>query len=419
MMRKRLIVIADDFTGATDIGNALVDTGRTVRVRFLNEKTLPIKEQKFNESSSDVEVYALKVRSIAVEDAIERVEEALNYSDYNPERDQLYFKYCSTFDSTPQGNIGPILDHLLRRAGARAAIVAPAFPDNQRTQYMGYLFVKDELLSESSMRNHPITPMTDASIVRLVERQGSGSATLIPLETVRGSDLEGALALGAANHSYLVTDAVTNTDLSRIAEAVETQAVVSGGSGLAQNYPRNGPEARDCIRKIPGSARAVIVGSQSMTTRRQLAYLERSGQAAIFHYDPQKSNDVEFSRLRKWAESSMDQGKLLVVQRPHQDELLDTDEQLSVQIEEFLGRSAALLYEKGVREFVVAGGETSGAVIEILGGSSLVIGAQICPGVPWTRLKLSDSSEINIALKSGNFGEADFFEAAWNVIAES
>ena len=373
--------IADDFTGASDLAGMLVKSGfRTVQMIGLPQRALP--------EGTEAVVVALKSRTCPVEDAVRDSLSALAYLREADVR-QVYFKYCSTFDSTPDGNIGPVADALLDALGADFTVVCPAFPANGRTIYKGYLFAGDVPLNESGMRDHPLTPMTDSNLVRVMGRQSR-----------RDEDL---LALGAA---------------------CEKLALVTAGSGLAlglaPNFKgRSSPSAGRVAEALPptGGKRAVIAGSCSAATRRQVALMrERHPSYRVLPADLARGDDV-VRRVLDWARSQAD--PILVYATADPDEVREAQVAYGTHeagrlIETALARIARGLVEAGVGRMIVAGGETSGAVVKELGVTGLAIGPEIDPGVPWTAtLEAGDRPPLALALKSGNFGSDDFFLKAW------
>ena len=413
--------VADDLTGATDLCLTLTREGmRTVQV-------IGVPDSGFDFTDADAVVVALKSRTIEPERAIDlsrRAAQAL----LDAGAHQLIFKYCSTFDSTPKGNIGPVADALLDLVGESAAIVCPAFPENGRTIYQGHLFVGNVLLSDSPMRHHPLTPMTDSSLVRVLQAQTDRTVGLIPHSTVR----KGATAIRAAireaanrNESLLVVDAVANDELRAIGEAVSDMKLITGGSGIALGLPENFRRAGklDSARSshhfnAPEGRSVALAGSCSEATRRQVKAAMERGMPAL-KIDPieigQGATTIE--DVVAWVRSQ--EATVLVYSSTDPQEVRSAQEKLGPHsgevVEQFLAGVAVALRDDGYRRFVVAGGETSGAVVQALGVNALEIGAEIDPGVPWT-LSLGDDQPIALALKSGNFGAEDFFIKAWSAL---
>lgn len=414
--------IADDFTGATDLAGMLVQAGmRTAQMIGVPSQPAP--------ADVDAVVIALKSRTNPVQDAVSDSLSALKYL-----RDagcqQIYFKYCSTFDSTDQGNIGPVTDALMSALGATFTIACPAFPENKRTIYKGHLFVGDELLSDSGMRNHPLTPMTDSNLVRVLQRQTKSAVGLIDYDTVAAGTqaIRRRIAqLQADGVRIAVVDALSNADLMQIGAACATLPLITAGSGIALGLPQNFHEQgllapQDASGHLPSTPglRAIICGSCSQATRAQLADLMGRGTPA-YAIDPMRlakgENLVEDAL--SWAASYVQSGPVAVYATAEPDKVKWLQEKLgTVQagavIEETLARIAQGLVSLGVRQLIVAGGETSGAVVTALDVQGLRIGPQIDPGVPWT-VSLA-ATPISLALKSGNFGSVDFFSKAWSYL---
>jgi len=407
--------IADDFTGATDLANNLVRSGmRTLQ-------TIGVPAGALDEDV-DAVVVALKSRTAPAAEAVAQSLAALDWLKRAGCR-QFYFKYCSTFDSTPQGNIGPVAEALMRALGANLAIACPAFPTNARTIYMGNLFVGEAPLSESGMRNHPLTPMTDANLVRVLQAQSRGKVGLVAWTAVAAGEqaIRARLAALAAEGVRLaVVDAITDADLHAIAAACAGHALITAGSGVAiglpDNFRRAGllPARADAavLPRVPGLS-AVISGSCSQATNAQVAHWLASGRAAI-RIDPLAiagGTDAAGEALRI-ATPQLAAGPVLFYATAAPEEVRAVQAKLGVAaagalIEKALSRIAQGLVGAGVTRLVVAGGETAGAVVQALGVSALKIGPQIDPGVPWTAT--TGARPILLALKSGNFGTTDFF----------
>ncbi len=413
-------VIADDFTGATDIAGMLVKGGmRTIQTIGVPAKgTIP--------DDVDAVVVALKSRSIAAKDAVKQSLDALRtLQDAGCTR--FFFKYCSTFDSTDAGNIGPVGDALLEALGAKQAIYCPAFPENGRTIFFGHLFVGNLLLSDTHMRHHPLNPMTDSSLVRVLARQTKYKVGLVALKQVQAGSatLRDALdALAKDGVRHVVVDAVADTDLGIIGEAVGDDKLVTGGSGVAlglpADYRRRGllqhRSGADALPKI-GGASAVLAGSCSAATLGQIAAFK----GAHFTLDTDaicRGEDVAGTALG-WAKDKLGNGPILLSasDTPEAVKALQAKygvEKSSHAIEKTMASLAKGLVSAGVGRLVVAGGETSGAVVSALDVTALRIGPEIDPGVPWTAS--ISSKPLMLALKSGNFGAPDFFTKAFHQI---
>ncbi|MEP6875437.1 MAG: 3-oxo-tetronate kinase [Burkholderiales bacterium] len=416
--------IADDFTGATDLANNLVRAGmRTVQtIGVPDDDTAPLQ--------ADAIVVALKSRTIAPADAVAQSLAALRYLQRQGVQ-QVYFKYCSTFDSTPQGNIGPVTEALLDALGSRFTIACPAFPENQRTVFKGHLFVGDQLLSDSGMRDHPLTPMRDANLVRVLQQQTARKVGLVAYDVVaRGTQAVRARfeALQADGAAIAVVDAISNDDLLRIGPALAGMPLVTAGSGIAIGLPGNwglsGARAADTLPPASG-LQAVVSGSCSVATNAQVQHFMHAGRPG-FAIDPlalAAGNDVVGDALA-WAAPQLAAGPVLVYATAEASAVKAVQQQLGVaaageMVERALSAIAVGLVERGVRQLVVAGGETSGAVVQGLHIRQMTIGPQIDPGVPWTAARSSACSgePLHLALKSGNFGSTDFFSKAFDRIA--
>jgi uncharacterized protein YgbK (DUF1537 family) len=410
-------VIADDFTGATDVASMLVRAGmHTVQVLGVPDGGLP---------EADAVVVALKTRTIAAPDAVEQSLEALRALQAAGAR-QIYFKYCSTFDSTPEGNIGPVAEALMAALATSFTIACPAFPENGRTVFRGYLFVGDELLSESGMRHHPLTPMTDANLVRVLQAQTRGKVGLLRYDALREDAGRRIAALQGEGVAIAVADALSNSDLLALAEACAELPLVTAGSGVALGLPpayqRRGwfePSASAAqLAKVAGPA-AIVSGSCSEATNAQVARWLASGRPAIA-LDPIALHHGEQSveQLLEQALAELASAPVLVYATSGPERVQAIQQALGVAaagalVEVALAAIAAGLVRAGVRRLVVAGGETSGAVVQALGVQQLRIGPPICPGVPWTQARLPAGGDaLLLALKSGNFGGPDFFAQA-------
>ncbi|MBP6767305.1 MAG: four-carbon acid sugar kinase family protein [Reyranella sp.] len=411
-------VIADDFTGATDIAGMLVKGGmRTIQTVGVPAKgTIP--------DDVDVVVVALKTRSIPAAHAIAQSLDALKALQAAG-CVRFFFKYCSTFDSTDAGNIGPVGDALLDALKAKQAIYCPAFPVNGRTIFFGHLFVGDVLLSDSHMKHHPLTPMTDASLVRILARQTPHKVGLVTLKQVQSGSAvlrESLDKLAADGVRHVVVDAVADTDLGIIGEAIGDDTLVTGGSGVALGLPaayrrRGLMEHRSGADTLPkvGGASAVLAGSCSAATLGQIAAF-KGAHLALDTDAICRGEDVAGKAL-DWAKSKLGNGAILLSasDKPEVVKALQAKygvEKSSQAIEKTMAALARGLVGAGVGRLVVAGGETSGAVVSALNVTALRIGPEIDPGVPWTASV--GSKPILLALKSGNFGAPDFFTKAFD-----
>lgn len=416
--------IADDFTGATDLCSMLVRGGmRTVQVIGT-----PAAGDKVPDA--DAVVVAIKSRTAPVAWAVKESLAALDWLRQAGAR-QFFFKYCSTFDSTDRGNIGPVSDALIKALGCGFSLHCPAFPTNGRTVYLGHLFVGGALLSESGMERHPLTPMTDANLVRVLSRQTEGRVGLVGFPIVeRGSNaIRDALTrLKEDGHRHAIVDAVTDAHLVAIGEAAEPHALLGGGSGVAMGLPGNFRRAgllpsADLAASLPqvAGAAAVLSGSCSRATLAQLG-LARS-HLPLFELDPLATPDaVQLAeQALAWAADKIGATPILIAASAPPDRVarvqaaLGGPEKASALLEQAMARIAEGLVSRGVRRLIVAGGETAGAVATRLGVQQLRIGAEIDPGVPWT-LASGAGDELLLALKSGNFGAPDFFLKAFQML---
>lgn len=415
--------IADDLTGATDLALMLSREGmRTIQ-------TIGVPKAGLDLSGVDAVVVALKSRTNPAAEAVAMSLEALSFLQTAGAK-QFLFKYCSTFDSSPEGNIGPVTEALMQALGTDLTIVCPAFPANGRTIYKGHLFVGDQLLSDSPMRNHPLTPMTDSSLVRLMAGQSQLKVGLVTRETVGQGAPAVAQAFEAARgkgEQALVVDALTDADLRVIGEAAAGLTLITGGSGIALGLPGNFRRAgllrsvgQEIAFSAPDGRSMILAGSCSEATRGQIRTAIEAGVPTL-KLDPIEIAEGRFrvEQALSWAlaqsarapliYSSAEPGEVKAAQAA-----LGRERAGSV-IEHFLAETALGLQAAGVRRLIVAGGETSGAVVGALAPDALFIGPEIDPGVPWT-LTLGQAEPMALALKSGNFGAPDFFLKAWDLL---
>ncbi|MEU6242467.1 3-oxo-tetronate kinase [Streptomyces sp. NPDC047024] len=425
-MGIRLGAIADDFTGATDLANNLVRAG----MRVVQLMEVPEAGAEAVAPDADAVVIALKSRTVPVAEAVDASLRALAWL-RGAGAEQIYFKYCSTFDSTPAGNIGAVTEALMDALGADFTVATPAFPDNGRTVFKGHLFVGDVLLSESGMRNHPLTPMTDSNLVNVLGAQTTRPVGLID-HTVLAAGADAVRAriaeLRSAGVAFAVVDAVSNDDLVRLGEAVSELPLVTAGSGLAIGLPANwGVQPSTSAAQLPpaGGHRAIVSGSVSVATNGQVRAFLDSGRPA-FSVDPLRiaaGEDVAAEALA-FADAHLADGPVLVYSTEAPDAVRGVQSKLGAAeagelVERTLAEVARGLVARGVRQLVVAGGETSGAVVQALGITGLRIGPQIDPGVPWCAAVLPDGETLHLTLKSGNFGGPDFFSAAFALLDKS
>jgi len=412
--------IADDVTGATDLANNLVRAGmRTIQTIGVPDGPL--------DASVDAVVVALKSRTIAADAAVAQSLSALNWLQAQGAR-QIYFKYCSTFDSTAEGNIGPVAEALMDALDCDFTIATPAFPDNLRTVFNGYLFVGDVLLSESGMKDHPLTPMTDAHLVRVLQAQCRRRVGLIAHAVVaQGPQAirQRIASLRAEGVSLAIVDAISNDDLMRLGRALADMPLVTAGSGLAMGLPGNfGLEPSPAASALPppSGLRAILAGSCSQATRRQVRHFEAAGGQALA-IDPMRIADgVDVAaEVLAWAAPRVATQPVLVYSTSEPERVAAVQQSLGVEragalVEQTLARVAQGLVAAGVRQLILAGGETAGACVQALGIAQLQIGPQIDPGVPWCVARAGDA-RLHVALKSGNFGADDFFHRAFAQLA--
>ncbi len=413
--------IADDFTGATDLASMLVNQGmRTVQLIGVPDGPPP---------DADAIVVALKSRTVPASDAVRQSLAAFAWL-----RDagcqQFFFKYCSTFDSTDEGNIGPVADALVDALGCGFALACPAFPANGRSVFQGHLFVGTALLNESGMQNHSLTPMRDANLVRVLSRQTDGTVGLVPYATVAaGSDaIRRAMnTLKEQGRRYAIVDAIDNADLVAIGAASAGHALITGGSGVAIGLPANFRTAGSlseiadpgALPEVPGPG-AIIAGSCSRATLFQIAAAR--DRLPTLELDPLATPDPAAlsAQALEWAAGRIGATPILIAASAPPDRVAALQAKLGrdaagTLIETALADIAAGLVAGGVRRLVVAGGETSGAVVQRLGVQRLRIGAEIDPGVPWTYAEGSGPPML-LTLKSGNFGGRNFFTGAFEVL---
>ncbi|NML44077.1 four-carbon acid sugar kinase family protein [Ramlibacter sp. G-1-2-2] len=424
-MKKPILgCIADDFTGATDLANNLVRGGMRV-VQAIGVPNAPLDEE------ADAVVVALKSRTIPAAEAVAQTLQALRWLQAQGVQ-QVYFKYCSTFDSTPAGNIGPVTEALMNALGCDFTIACPAFPDNGRTVFKGYLFVGDELLHESGMRNHPLTPMTDSNLVRVLQAQTKRKVGLIDYRSVaRGTEgvRERIAKLRSEGVQVAIVDATSNAELVAVGPAWADLKLVTAGSGIAIGLPQNfGLREGDAATaaRLPSAQglRAIVSGSCSVATNGQvLSFL--SGGGAGFAIDPlQLAAGADLvQQALDWAKPRLAQGPVLVYATAEPAAVKAAQQKIGVEqagalVEHALAAIARGLVEQGVGQLVVAGGETSGACVQALEISRMRIGPQIAPGVPWCHARSPVApGGLHLTLKSGNFGGPGFFREAFELLA--
>lgn len=411
--------IADDFTGASDLANTLAKGGMATTL-FVGPNAAA--------GACEAGVIALKTRSIPVDEAVAQSVEAARWL-LAQGCEQIQFKYCSTFDSTPSGNIGPVAEALLDLLGSDVAVVCPAFPATGRRIFMGHLFVGDRLLSESGMENHPLTPMTDPDLRRWLRRQTRGEVGHILLDTIRAGSAvltEAMAAESRASRRLMVTDAIADEDLHALGKAAAGHKLITGGSGIAIGLPQNFRERgllsneKIAFPAVSGPG-VVLCGSCSSASQKQVAHylIDRPGLA--IQPDALMAGQMDVARARDWVDSRKNHNPLVYsTSNPAAVSGAQATfgrENVASTIERFFGDLARTLADTGTRRIVVGGGETSGAVVEALRLQSLQIGAEIDPGVP--ALVADRNGPIGIALKSGNFGSEDFFAKAMQKVGHA
>jgi 3-dehydrotetronate 4-kinase len=431
--------IADDFTGATDLANNLVRAGLQVE-QWLGvpaEQADHPPDAAYDDATPRAAVVALKTRTVPAAEAVAQSLQALRWLRARGAR-QLFFKVCSTFDSTPQGNIGPVADALravlapAEPAAMATVVVTPAFPENGRTIYQGHLFVGEQLLSDSPMRDHPLTPMTEANLVRVMQAQTPHRVGLVAHAVVRQGAAAIATrlrALQAQGQAYAVVDAVTDVDLLALAQAVVDAPLVVAGSGLGSALPAAAgvvADPRSAALPPPAGASVVLAGSCSAATRAQVAAFRAAG-LPVLALDPltfAADFDAALSAALEWAGRHLGDQPLLLHATADPPAVRAVQQRLGgsaagALMERALARLAVALVGSGAGRLVVAGGETSGAVVQALGLRRLRIGPQIDPGVPWCAglvgapVVRGPARWLHLALKSGNFGGEDFFQRAF------
>lgn len=444
VMKKLLLgCIADDFTGATDLANNLVRAGmRVVQLIGVPQRALDL----LGDGDTDAVVVALKSRTSPRDEAVAQSLDALRWLQAHGAQ-QIYFKYCSTFDSTPQGNIGPVTDALMDALVGDGGepgftIATPAFPDNQRTVFNGYLFVGDVPLAESGMRNHPLTPMTDSNLVRVLQAQCRRKVGLIDYKVVAQGEAAIRARIGelrAQGVGVAIVDAISNDELLRLGPALKGMPLVTAGSGVAIGLPANfGIAPSDAAAALPAATgtRAVISGSCSMATNRQVRnFIDAGGPA--FRIDPSElAAGIDVAALAlAWAPPLLERGPVLIYSTADAGAVKAVQGRLGAQqagtmLEDALATVARGLVALGVRQMVIAGGETSGACVRALEVTQMKIGPQIDPGVPWCHAHANTHADtgagagggvlgvdVHLALKSGNFGADDFFTKAFAMLA--
>ena len=409
--------IADDFTGATDLASMLARSGVNVSLRIGVPLSTP-------ENTAEIEVIALKTRSISASKAIEESLSALKWLKEAGAK-KYFFKYCSTFDSTAEGNIGPVSEALMNELKVDQTIYCPAFPENGRSIYMGNLFVGQKLLSESSMKDHPLTPMNDSNLMRLLSAQVSrrvGLADHIVVNSGVNSLKEKLISLKENDVPHVIVDAVADTDLDTIASACQDMDFITGGSALAmplaEFYKASGKiSANDnsFMNKKLNTGSIILSGSCSEMTIIQVKNFIQRG-AAAFQLDPIDLAENGVKKVLDWLSSQDFTKNIIIYATSDPDTVKKVQAELGVDmagkiVEQGLSECAIAARELGIKNFIIAGGETSGAITKALNVRQLDIGIEIAPGVPWT-FSGKRNNQIALSLKSGNFGSEEFFTEA-------
>ena len=409
--------IADDFTGATDLASMLARSGVNVSLRIGVPLSTP-------ENTAEIEVIALKTRSISASKAIEESLSALKWLKEAGAK-KYFFKYCSTFDSTSEGNIGPVSEALMNELKVDQTIYCPAFPENGRSIYMGNLFVGQKLLSESSMKDHPLTPMNDSNLMRLLSAQVSGRVGLadrIVVNSGVNSLKEKLISLKENDVPHVIVDAVADTDLDIIASACQDMDFITGGSALAmplaEFYKASGKiSANDnsFMNKKLNTGSIILSGSCSEMTIIQVKNFIQRG-AAAFQLDPIDLAENGVKKVLDWLSSQDFTKNIIIYATSDPDTVKKVQAELGVDmagkiVEQGLSECAIAARELGIKNFIIAGGETSGAITKALNVRQLDIGIEIAPGVPWT-FSGKRNNQIALSLKSGNFGSEEFFTEA-------
>jgi uncharacterized protein YgbK (DUF1537 family) len=413
--------IADDYTGASDLANTLTRGGlRTVQTIGIPADDLELPEV-------DAVVVSLKSRSIDSGVAVLRSRAAERWL-RGRGADHVLFKICSTFDSTDAGNIGPVMDALRADCGETIVLVTPAFPETGRTVYQGHLFVGSVPLNESPLKDHPLNPMHDSNLVRVLARQSRSKVGLVDLAAVaRGPDAVRQCLAGLAGKDFgaAIADAVFERDLETIGQVALDHRLSVGASGLGLGLARAlvaagrvEAKAPDAVADAPaGGPAACLAGSCSQATLRQIASAEAD--MPVLHLDPEQvvKGQDESRRALAWARERLGNGPILIASSSTPDQVFALQarygrEAAGHAIEQAMADIAQGLVLSGVRRLVVAGGETSGAVVDRLKIPGFLVGAEIAAGVPVLRSVGARDGEMLLALKSGNFGGTEFFSDA-------
>ena len=422
--------IADDYTGASDLASMLSLNGlRTIQ-------TIGVPRDSLDLPAADAVVVSLKSRSIPAGEAVKQSLEAEHWLRARGAAHVL-FKICSTFDSTDAGNIGPVLDALRAQAGGGVVLVNPSFPENNRTVFQGHLFVGDTLLNETPMKDHPLNPMRDSNLVRVLGRQSANTVALVPLAVVEaGSDaVRAALAeAGSQGAGAAIADSVAARHLDAIGEAALDTPLSTGASGLGSSLARAlvargaARAAATALHLPPARAgsggAAILVGSCSAATLRQIAVAEQQMPCLRLDVEKLLADGGEISEALRWARERLDAGPFLIASSGTPDAIRAIQSrhpgaQVGHAIEQALADLAEALVAGGLSRLIVAGGETSGAIVDRLGLEAFVIGIAIAPGVPVLHTVGAHYPGLTLTLKSGNFGNDDFFSRALQMLDQT
>lgn len=417
-MRIRIGAIADDYTGASDLAN----TWRRNGLRVF--QTIGVPERAMPDIEADAIVVALKIRSVAPEIAIKAALDAKTWLDALGATHIIY-KICSTFDSTDKGNIGPVTAALMQKAGAEQALVTPAFPETKRCVYQGHLFVGDKLLSESPLRHHPLNPMNDANLVRVLSRQSRLKVGLLDLATLRAGNEAIKARLDEMKQlaeELIIADAIAEQDLEVLGKLAIAAPISCGASGLGLGLARAITGRIDALdtgknKQLPSKTNArsvILVGSCSAKTLEQVEVGERK--MAVFHLDVERLivSGGDVSAALGWAMSHIKTGPVMISAAADPETVKDIQTrhgrlESGRIIENAMAALATAMVKQGVERLIVAGGETSGAVVDRLGIDLLEVKEELAPGVPVLKTVGRADGDITLVLKSGNFGAADFF----------
>lgn len=410
----RLGCIADDLTGATDLANELVRQG-------LRTKQL-IGVPQGSCGGVDAVVVALKSRSIRPDLAVDQALQALRWLQAEG-CERFYFKYCSTFDSTADGNIGPVIEALSHELGVQGVVACPAFPEAGRTVYQGHLFVGDRLLNETGMRDHPLNPMVDADLVRVLQAQMVAPVRLLALQVLEAGGAEAQLAsMARAGIGAVVADAIDGRHLTALGRICASATLSSGGSGLGRGIAQalagaDAPSGAAALPPLSRKGRAILAGSCSEATQRQVEIAKKAFPSFRIRLCKTQTPDIVLNEFRDWLKAQPLDAPILIYSSASPDEVAAQREawpDASMALEALFGEISVELMNRDVGALVVAGGETSGAVVSTLAFDQLEIGPEIDPGVPWTVARDRAGQPLLLALKSGNFGSDDFMIKAWS-----